>query len=47
MKTDNMAEEQRTNYYKEGAEKEHAAVCFVSARAINTDRKLKKACKRH
>lgn len=38
MKTDNMAEEQRTDYYKEGAEKEHATVCFVSACVINVVR---------
>lgn len=28
MKTDNMTEEQRADYYKEGAEKEHATSLF-------------------
>lgn len=46
MKTDNMTEEQRADYYKEGAEKEHATSLFVSACAINTVRELKKACQR-
>lgn len=44
MKTDNMTEEQRADYRKEGAEKEHAASLFCLGLRYQYGSGVEKAC---